>query len=71
MPPQYYYTMCHKDWSQHTTDALDRPIRLDELDNTLWNNKSNYIDLEHCANLNLSNYNLVIMQSNIRSILAH
>ena len=71
MPLQYYSTMCHKDSCQQTTDALDRPIELDELDNTLWNDKCDYIDLERCANLNLNNYNFVIMQLNIRSILAH
>ena len=50
---------------QKSTDALDRPIELDKLDNTLWNDKCDYIDLDHCVNLNPNNYNLVIMQLNI------
>ena len=61
MPPQYYSTMCHEDSCQEQTDAVDRQIELDELDNTLWNDKCDYIDLEHCVNLNLNNYNLIIM----------
>ena len=63
--------MCHKDSCQQTTNGLDRPIELDGLDNKLWNDKCDYTDLEHCVNLNPNNYNLVIMQLNIRSILAH
>ena len=30
-----------------------------------------YVELNHCRNLNPSNYNLIIMQINIQSILAH
>ena len=38
---------------------------------TLWNDKCDYIELDNCINLNPNNYNLIIMQLNIRSLLAH
>ena len=37
----------------------------------LWNDKCDYIELDHCTNLNQNNYNLITMQLNIRGILAH
>ena len=43
----------------------------EELDNTLWNDKCDYIDIEGTANLNPNNYNLSVLQLNIRSLLAH
>ena len=52
-------------------DALDRPVDLSEMDNCLWNNTCNYIELDHCINLNKNNYNLITMQWNIHSLLAH
>ena len=52
-------------------DNLDRPVDHNELDSCLWNDKCDYIELDHCTNLNQNNYNLITMQLNIRSILAH
>ena len=52
-------------------DSLYRPIELTELDNSLWNDKCDYIELDHCGNLNPNNYNLIIMKLNVRSILVH
>ena len=63
--------MCYKKREQNTNDALNRPIDLSELDNTLWNDKCDYVELNHCENLNPNNYNLIIMQINIQSILVH
>ena len=33
--------------------------------------KCDYLDLETCSNLNPNNYNLLVLQINIRSLLAH
>ena len=52
-------------------DNLNRPIDHDEMDSCLWKDKCDYIELDHCTNLNQNNYNLITMQLNIRSILAH
>ena len=46
---------------KNISDLLDRPIDLSELDNTLWNNKCDYVKLDHCGNFNPNNYNLIIM----------
>ena len=50
---------------------LNRPLDLDQLDESLWNDKCDYLDLETCINLNPNNYNLLVLQLNIRSLLAH
>ena len=52
-------------------DNLNRPVDHNEMDSCLWNDKCDYIELDHCTNLNQNNYNLITMQLNIRSILAH
>ena len=52
-------------------DNLSRPIDHNEMDSCLWNDKYDYIELDHCTNLNQNNYNLITMQLNICSILAH
>ena len=52
-------------------DSLMRPLELDNLDKSLWNDKCDYIDLEKCMNFNRENYNLVILQLNVRSLPAH
>ena len=44
---------------------------LNALDASLWNDKCDYIELEECDNLNPNNYNLIVMQLNIRSVLYH
>ena len=53
------------------TDVLQRSRNLFELDESLWNDNCNYTEIETCSNLNPNNYNLLILQLNIRSILAH
>ena len=52
-------------------DALLRSRDHNALDASLWNDKCDYIELEECNNLNPNNYNLIVMQLNIRSVLCH
>ena len=52
-------------------DELGCPIDLNEINESLWNDKCDYINIEQCSNLNPNNYNLNIIQLNIRSQLAH
>ena len=52
-------------------DELSRPMLYDGLDNTLWNDKCDYADIEGTTNLNPNNYNMAVLQLNIRSLLAH
>ena len=52
-------------------DNLLRSCDLEELDSSLWNDKCDYMELDHCTNLNPNNYNLMVLQLNIRSLLAH
>ena len=63
--------MCKTNGNYNDTDALKRSQNLFELDESLWNDKCNYIEMETCPNLNPNNYNLLALQLNIRSILAH
>ena len=52
-------------------DSLSRPIELSKNDESLWSDKCDYYDPDKCSNLNPDQFNLIIMQLNIRSILAH
>ena len=52
-------------------DNLNRPIDHKEMDSCPWNDRCDYIELDHFTNLNQNNYNLITMQLNIHSILAH
>ena len=63
--------MCCEPEHLNTKDQLGRPVDHSELDSSLWNEKCDYIELDHCNNLNPNNYNLITMQINIHSILAH
>ena len=69
--PQWNYIMCKTELSYDNNDALNRSRNLDELDRTLLNDKYDYIDTAMYNNLNPNNYNLLAMQLNIRSVLAH
>ena len=64
--------MCKFGKNYKITNELDRPIITDNLDQSLWNDKCDYIDLdiESCIDLNPNNYNLAVLQLNIRSILS-
>ena len=63
--------MCFSKQDHKLFDDLSRPLDFDNIDNSLWNDKCHYYDIEKCTNLNPNNYNLVILQLNIRSLLAH
>ena len=53
------------------SDNLNRPIHYTELDNSLWNDKCDYVKTDGVSNLNPHNYNLAVLQLNIRSLIAH
>ena len=63
--------MCKTGKNKQILDELSRPMIYEELDNTLWNDKCNYVDIEGTSKLYPNNYNLAVLQLNIRSILAH
>ena len=62
--------MCKFGKNLKATDELDTPIIFHKLDQSLWNDKCDYIDIESCVDLNPNNYNLAVLQLNIRSILS-
>ena len=64
-------TMCFGKWDIKLFDNLNWPLELDNINRNLWNDKCNYMDLEDCKNLNPNNYNLVVMQHNICSLLSN
>ena len=51
--------------------ALHRPLELNNEDKSLWSDKCNYLDPVLCTNFNTNPFNFIVMQFNIRSILAH
>ena len=48
--------MCITTNKDEQKDKLNRPLDLDELDESLSNDKCDYLDLETCINLNPNNY---------------
>ena len=52
-------------------DSLSRSQEHGELDSSLWSDKCDYVELDKCVNLNPNNYNLIVMQLNIQSLLSH
>ena len=63
--------MCLSKFEQKNKDILERPLNLNSLDESLWNDKCDYLDLHSATNLNPRGLNLVILELNIRSILSH
>ena len=63
--------MCFSKKDVTVNDSLSRPISMENIDNSLWNDKCDYWETEQCANLNPNNYNFIIMQLNIRSLLSN
>ena len=63
--------MCKQIIEVPQLDELGCPIDITETNESLWDDKCDYIDIEQCSNLNPNNYNLNIIQLNIRSLLAH
>ena len=62
--------MCTGNSNVKDSDVLDRPILMENLDSSFWKDKCDYIEIEQCKNLNPNNYNLVVVQLNIRSLLS-
>ena len=62
--------MCIINGKTKDSDVLLRPIITENLDSSLWNDKHDYEEIEECSNLNPNNYNLVVVQLNIRSFLS-
>ena len=52
-------------------DRLGRPLYDENVNESLWNDKCDYLNIEDCINLNLKNYNMNILQLNVHSLLAH
>ena len=63
--------MCFTRIGNQLFDSLSRPLELSRIDETLWSDKCDYLDPSNCSDLNPENYNLVLMQLNIRSLLAN
>ena len=63
--------MCFTKIDTGPTDELYRPMDNFLLHESLWNDKCDYIQPDSCTNLNIDNYNLIILQLNIRGLLSH
>ena len=63
--------MCISKLVKKPHDILDRPLNLNTVDEPLWNDKCDYLDPENCTNLNPNDYNLIVLQLNIRSSLSN
>ena len=50
-------------------DNLGRPLDHDNINQALWNDKCDYLELEEILNLNPKENNLTMLQLNIRSML--
>ena len=61
--------MCFSKKDVTLSDNLSRPLNIETVDSFLWSDKFDYIDRSKCSNLNPDNFNLVILQLNIRSVL--
>ena len=48
-----------------------KPLNMQNLPSSLWSDKCDYLDIVKCNNLNPKNYNFIVMQLNIRSILSN
>ena len=53
------------------SDELLRPMDNFLLHESLWNDKCNYIQPVSCVNLNPDNYNLIILQVNVRGLILY
>ena len=61
--------MCFLNEDVSLMDSLSRPLSLETVDSSLWSDKCDYWTMESCENLNPANYNLVVLQWNIRSMM--
>ena len=53
------------------TDSLLRPLSIENLSESLWSDKCDYWLAEECDNLNPSNYNFIVLQWNIHSLMSN
>ena len=44
---------------------------MENIDTSLWSDKCDYRDIEQCTNMNPENYNFIVMQLNIHSLLSN
>ena len=63
--------MCFSKTLNKRYDELLRPLNLTDVHEFLWNDKCNYIDPAKCENLNLTGFNIIVLQLNISSVLKH
>ena len=61
--------MCFNNIEKKLMDNLNWPLEIDTLNRNLWNDKWDYMNVEDCHNLNPDNFNFIVMQHNIQSIL--
>ena len=61
-------TTVHTESYSNLEDSLHSSRDLSELDNMLWNDNCDYIDIENCTDLNPNNFNLIVLHLNIRSL---
>ena len=60
-------------WKSDITlyDNLKRPLPLDDAPMELWSDRCDYVELDECNEYNPKGYNFIVLQLNIRSILAN
>ena len=63
--------MCFSKTNIPYFDDLNRPMDNFLQHDSLWNDKCDYIQPDTCDNLNNENYNLLLLQLNIRGLLSH
>ena len=63
--------MCFSKGDVTVTDSLLRPLLMEDLDGSLWSDKCDYRMADECDNLNTLNYNFIVMQLNICSLLSN
>ena len=63
--------MCKPKNSDKLHDELLRPMNFDQMDESLWNVKCDYVEPEKCIDQNPNNLNLIVLQLNMQSILSH
>ena len=63
--------MCFSKEDVKLYDDLMQPLQIGNIDKSLWNDKCDYLDLDTCTILNKENFNLIVLQLNVRSLLLH
>ena len=63
--------MCLSKFSTNPHDELERPLNFADVNESLWNDKCDYINTDKCKDLNPNGFNLIILQLNIKSLLSN